>query len=132
MKRWKYILIPAAVLLLVASVVVFRKDTGVHTGSIVYDAYGVSFSEELTREEADQIAEMLKGKHRFSTFFGFPACGFDGNVAIVLDGVTYEVALDTCGTLLAIPSMRVINLSDDEIAVIHGIFERHGGEFPCV
>lgn len=104
-------------------------------GSVVYinEYTGVSFEDELTAEETDAVVKVLNGKAQYSGFLtGIPSCGFDGDIAIIIDGVRYAVARDTCGTLQVCHTLHYIDISNEEVAVLHEIFEKRGGTFPCI
>ena len=121
----------AAVLIIILTHAGSNPDARV-TGSIIFRGGKAEFEEDLTEEEVDTLLAILDGKKGYSGFlFGVPSCGFDRDIAFVLDGTRYMVACDTCGTL-QLSGMRYMDLSDDEIALIHRMFERRGGYFPCI
>lgn len=103
------------------------------TGKVVYDYNGVSFEEELTAEEVAVVVEILNGKtQEASLLSGTPSCGFDWDIAIIIDGTRYALACDKCGTLQNCSTLAYIHISDAERQVLEEIFTSRGGKFPCV
>ena len=101
-------------------------------GTVVYDRYGISFEEKLTEEEVKAVKNILNGKAIDFSFIGRPACGFDDNVAIIIDGRRFALACDKCGTVKDYSSMGYIHISDAERQVLEEIFTSRGGKFPCI
>lgn len=137
----KFIVLSLVVVLLVVGVLWFVRGglafvmlNRESEGSIVYtyEYNDVSFESELTPDEVSAVVDILNGKSLHSTLIAYPACGFDPEIAVIIGGVRYAVALDGCGTLVECHTLRYIDLSNDEIAVIHEIFEKRGGTFPCI
>ncbi|MBE6562609.1 MAG: hypothetical protein E7660_02610 [Ruminococcaceae bacterium] len=91
-----------------------------------------NISEKLTDEEAARMIEILDGNSLTNRVRGVPSCSFDENVAIKIGSRTYAIALDTCGTVMETGSLKYFNISDEDIAYIHSVFEKYGGYFPCV
>lgn len=102
------------------------------TGKVIYDCNGIYFEEELTPEEVSAVLGILNGKVAASVLEGSPSCGFDRDVAIIIDGTRYALACDKCGTLKVWGTMRYIHISDGERAVLEEIFTSRGGKFPCI
>jgi hypothetical protein len=102
------------------------------SGKVIYDRYGISFEEELKREEAEAVKKVLSGKAIETALFGVPACGFDYDVAIIINGRRFGLALDGCGTVQAFDSMGYIHISDEDRQVLEKIFTDRGGVFPCI
>ncbi len=117
-----------------------QKDDIVHKevasespGVVIYKIYGISIEEEMTAQEIEAFRTILEGKNSYSGFVGgFPSCGFDSDIAIVLDGTRYMVAMDRCGTLQISKNRQFIDVSMEEANIIYAIFENHGGKFPCI
>ena len=102
------------------------------TGKVVYDAYGTKFEDELTADEMTAVADVLDGKWAEAAILGRPSCGFDENVAIIIDGRRLAMACDGCGTLWDVGTSRYIHISNAEQDVLEEIFTSRGGEFPCI
>lgn len=102
------------------------------TGTVIYDKYGVSFEDSLTAEEVKAVAEVLDGKSSESILSGVSSCGFDREVALVVDGHRFLLACDQCGTVQDGDTLRYIHISDEERQVLEEIFTSRGGTFPCI
>lgn len=102
------------------------------SGTVVYDYDGISFTEELSPEEVQAVAKVLNGKPIDFALGGTPACGFDYNVAIIINGRRYGLACDSCGTVQDYGSLGYIHISMEERAVLEEIFTSRGGTFPCI
>lgn len=134
MKRYRWFL------MLVLSLFVLSALAGCGTisvdsdaeGAVIYDKYGVSFEDVLTAEEVKAVAAVLDGKSSESFLSGVPSCGFDSNVAIVIDGHRFMLACDKCGTVQDGRTLRYIHISNEEREVLEDIFTSRGGKFPCI
>lgn len=104
----------------------------VNSGTVVYNFDGVSFEEKLTEEEVKAVKKVLNGKQIDPSLLGTPSCGFDYNVAIIIDGRRFALACDDCGTVQDYGSMGYIHISNEEREVLEEIFTSRGGEFPCI
>lgn len=105
----------------------------VDSGTVTYNYNGISFTENLTAEEVKAVVEILDGKKQYSGFLnGIPSCGFDPDIAIIIDGTRYALACDKCGTLQNCTTLRYIDISDEEREVLEQIFTSRGGTFPCI
>ena len=103
------------------------------TGEVIYSYGSVSFSEPLTEEEAKTVSKILNGKVMYSgALYGIPSCGFTPKIAIKIDGVTFALACDACGTLRNCSNMMYLDISAKERAVLEEIFRSRGGTFPCI
>ena len=103
------------------------------TGKVVYDCNGISFEDDLTAEELAAVIEILDGKEqKMSLFSGTPSCGFDPNIAIIINGTRYALACDKCGTLQNCSNLCYIDVSDSERLILEEIFTSRGGKFPCI
>lgn len=102
------------------------------SGIVVYDYDGISFEEKLTEEEVNAVKRVLNGKAIDPSFLGTPACGFNYDIAIIIDGRRFALACDSCGTVQDFGSLGYIHISDEEQDVLEEIFTSRGGEFPCI
>lgn len=94
-------------------------------------AYNIE--QELTKDEANTIISIFNGKERLNAITsGMPSCGFDPNVSIRIGTTVYEIAMDTCGTVHISGTLDYLDISNDEAEIIHEIFEKYGGFFPCI
>lgn len=89
-----------------------------------------NISTEISKEDMNTIVEILKGKH--ISIFDLPSCGFDENVAIVIDNKTFCIACDDCGIVYYKEHGGYISLNDEENEKIRLILESYGFEWPCV
>lgn len=132
-------------IILSALLVVFllTRCVSIHTplsrGSVIYkDEYsGVEFEDTLTKEEVAAVAGVLSGKFHHSSLLVMPSCGWDWDIAIIIDGTRYMLALDTCGTVYVggvIPGSTFcyIDISDAEQDILEAVFTSRGGTFPCI
>lgn len=111
------------------------SKSSVKSGSAVQLNFQVNSKDieaTLTEEEAAQVIGILSGKSYDSFADGIPSCGFDKAVSFRIDGRTYAIAMDTCGTVLDFGNLKYFHLSDEEIDYIHKLFEAYGGSFPCI
>lgn len=67
---------------------------------------------EISNEDMNNIVEILDGKRIDHLIL--PACGFDENVAIIIDNKTLCIACDACGFIYFKERIGYINLEDDE------------------
>lgn len=103
------------------------------TVKIIFDpGYGVAFEQELTPEESARVIEILKGGYTESLFGSTPACGFSPDVAIEAGLFRFLPAMDTCNWLGCGSTLCMLNVTTEEMAEIHAIFEKYGGHFPCI
>ena len=102
-------------------------------GKVVYDINGIFFEDYLTAEEVAAVVKVLDGKSQNASIFsGAPSCGFDRNVAIIINGTRYALACDKCGTVQNCSTLAYIHLSDAEREILEEIFTSRGGKFPCI
>lgn len=102
-------------------------------GKVVYDYKEVRFEEDLTAEEVAAVVAILNGKKQeIALFSGTPSCGFDRDIAIIIDGTRYALACDRCGTLQNCDTLAYVHISDAERQVLEEIFTSRGGTFPCI
>ena len=94
---------------------------------IIYKTYGSNIDAPLTREDAEEIKNIVNGK---LLYYDSPSCGFDEKVAVSLNGRLLMPACDTCPTLKY--KNKYMSVSKEQIATIHQIFAKYGGTFPCV
>ena len=139
MKRRKILLLSILVLLLLAVLAGICLSTGnklIREGMpviIVYDpGYGVAFEQELTPEESARVIEILASGYTSSNWGSTPSCGFDRDVAIEVGPFRFLPAMDTCNWLGCGNTLYMLNVTEKEMAEIHAIFKKYGGEFPCI
>ena len=92
----------------------------------------IAFEEKLTTEEANRVIEILEGKAYDFYFGSTPSCGFDRDIALIVNGVRFSMACDKCGTLLNWRNMRYVEISAEEREVLEEMFTSRGGKFPCI
>lgn len=100
---------------------------------VVYQYDNISFSDELTAEEVSAVAQILDGKVKTQYLLSTPSCGFDNNIAIVINGTHYALACDKCATLKVCGAANTyIEITQEERDILEAIFTARGGKFPCV
>ena len=71
-------------------------------GKILYEIKGTGIAQEdtLSEEEIVKMKTILWRKIRWpESLYGYPACGFNREFAIILDGTRYVLAWDGCGVI---------------------------------
>lgn len=86
----------------------------------------------LTDEEAEKVIEILNGNSYDPFSTAVPSCGFSNNISLTVGHHRFDVARDTCNTLLDCGALRYFEVSQEAIDYIHALFESYGGSFPCV
>ena len=84
---------------------------------------------ELNQKDANVIIKILKGKH--ISVFELPACGFDENIAVIINGKTFCIACDECGTVYFKERNGYILLDDNENEQLREILSSYGFDWPC-
>ena len=132
MKKLVCILLAAILLMPIVGCSAVRIK-GNPIGKVVYNCNGISFEDDLTAEELVAVVEILNGKEqKIALFSGMPSCGFDPDIAIIINDTKYAIACDKCGTLQNCSNLRYIDISDSERLILEEIFTSRGGEFPCI
>jgi hypothetical protein len=92
--------------------------------------YGdAEISKPLSDEDSEIVRKIFDGKRLFSDS---PSCGFDENVALIIDGNTYCIACDTCGVIYNVEKDKYFNLNDKENETLRNLLCEYGFTFPCV
>jgi hypothetical protein len=86
----------------------------------------------LPDDEAQKVIKILDGNSYDPVFSGTPSCGFNKNISLTVDKRVYAIACDTCPAIQDLHNMRYFSVSQEEIDYIHRLFEKYGGDFPCV
>ena len=89
----------------------------------------VDIHQILTQEETDALAAIVNGK---SMSFENSSCGFYRDVCFIIDGTRFCPACDTCNGIRVYGIGMEITVSQEDIQFIHDLFEKYGGEFPCI
>ena len=84
---------------------------------------------ELTEADSNLVTEILNGKH--ISIFDLPSCGFDENVAVIINGKTFCIACDECGTVYFKERNGYISLDDNENEQLRMILTNYGFAWPC-
>lgn len=126
------------VLVGIAAAVLLLRAVWIHIpceGTVVYyvQETGVTVEERLTPEETAAVRKALFGKIRWSEeLYGYPACGFGSIYAVILDGVCYMPAWDSCG-MVAVKdtasddgAISYINVTQNQKAVFDEIICSRG------
>lgn len=83
----------------------------------------------ISAEDMSVIAEILDGKS--IDVFALPACGFDENVAVIINNKTFCIACDECGAVYLKERNGYISLESDENEQLRNILHDYGFEWPC-
>ena len=86
----------------------------------------------LTEEEAEKVIDILNGKNYDPISSGVPSCGFNKNISLEVGGRIFAIACDTCNCIQDLGNLRYFEISLQDMAYIHSLFEKYGGYFPCV
>ena len=100
------------------------------TATLSYKVNGKDIQANLNQEETAVVAEILNGKIPLMDIGR--SCGFSTDVSIAIDGKTYCLAMDKCGSMQIAYTARYITLTEEERVQIEEIFATYGGTFPCV
>lgn len=84
---------------------------------------------ELSEEDSNLVTEIFNGKH--ISIFDLPSCGFDENVAVIINGKTFCIACDACGTVCYKERNGYISLDENENEQLRNILSNYGFEWPC-
>ena len=131
MKR--YIALVTSLLLFALIIFSFSSCATVEIGQgeiVAVFKYGdADITQTLSDEDSKTVKDIFKGKNLFSDS---PSCGFSKNVALIIDGNTYCIACDTCGTIYYAEKDKYFNLSDKENETVRNLLNEYGFTFPCV
>lgn len=108
----------------------FVRISSKEIGTARYIYRDKNISTEISRDDMNTIVGILNGKHIDPLIL--PACGFDENVAVVIDNKTFCMACDNCGNVYYKERNGYISLSDDENKKIRSILENYVFSWPCV
>ena len=90
----------------------------------------VTIQENLSREETLQVKKILFGKIPWPEWlYGYPACGFGSMYAVVLDGMYYMPAWDSCGMVVVknvSGDLAYINVNQHQKGILEEII--HSGD----
>lgn len=121
-------------LLLMVSIILLLTSCGtveVADGEIVaVFRYGDADIEQSMSDEDSEIVREIFNNKELS--YGYPACGFDENVALITGDDTYCIACDYCGTIYSVNKDQYFNLSDEENETLRELLGEYGFSFPCV
>ncbi len=98
--------------------------------TLTYTCYEYDIEESLTQEETREVTRIFENKKLSVDFFGTPACGFSKEVSIRVGGNTYCIARDTCEMVRC--GLFYYTIPEEDMAYIHALFEKYGGDFPNV
>ena len=100
------------------------------TLSFVYGEANISVA--LEDDEAEKVIDILNGNNYDPISSSIPACGFDKNISLKIDGQTFAIACDTCNYIQDLGNLRYFDIPKEDMEYIHSLFEKYGGYFPCV
>jgi hypothetical protein len=129
----KHVVRVSSLLLVVLMVFSFSSCSKVEVAEgeiIAVFQYGdAEISKPLSDEDSEIVRKIFAGKRLFSDS---PSCGFDENVALIIDGNTYCIACDTCGVIYNVEKDKYFNLNDKENETLRNLLCEYGFTFPCV
>lgn len=129
----KHVVRVSSLLLVVLMVFLFSSCSKVEVAEgeiIAVFQYGdAEISKPLSDEDSEIVRKIFDGKRLFSDS---PSCGFDENVALIIDGNTYCIACDTCGVIYNVEKDKYFNLNDKENETLRNLLCEYGFTFPCV
>jgi hypothetical protein len=129
----KHVVRVSSLLLVVLMVFSFSSCSKVEVAEgeiIAVFQYGdAEISKPLSDEDSEIVRKIFDGKRLFSDS---PSCGFDENVALIIDGNTYCIACDTCGVIYNVEKDKYFNLNDKENETLRNLLCEYGFTFPCV
>lgn len=96
---------------------------------LVYKYDNTDIEATLTNKEAEEIIGILNNK---ALIYDNPSCGFDENIAFIINGVAYSIARDDCCIIKDCESGKYMSITREERDYIENIFSEYGGHFPCV
>jgi hypothetical protein len=99
------------------------------SAAVIYNYGDKSIQEALSNEEALTIYNVFNGKTlvaQSSTFL------FTNDVSIRFGDQTFCVACDGSTVIKLQNKNMYFNITPAERQIINGVFEKYGGEFPCV
>lgn len=128
--RKKIVLVSAFVLIALLTIVAFKlcavsldkKAQGI----IRYKEAGEFCSAELSEKEVKSVLSVLNGKMMYSDI---PACGFDYDHLITIDGVTFAMTVDSCCKVKNCDNGKFINTTEKEKGILRALFEMRGVTF---
>lgn len=109
-----------------SSAKVNMADTEI-TAVFKYNSADITAS--LSEGDCEAVRRIFNGKAMFSDS---PSCGFDENVALISNGVTYCIACDTCGLVYVAEDDKYFSLSDEENETLRSLLGEYGFTFPCL
>ncbi len=129
----KYIVIFGSLLLLAVIVFSFSSCAKVEIAKgemLAVFQYGeMDIRKSLYEEDSEFVRKIFHGKTMVSDD---PSCGFSENVALIIDGNTYCIACDGCGTVYHVEEDKYFHLSDKETETLHNLLKEYGFYFPCI
>ena len=129
MKRFAIIftVLAVAVLLSGCSITRVSKKADVSLHFVCGD---VNIHAGLSDEEAQRVIRILDG-NVYDPPIGIPSCGFNEEICLQVGDQTFAVACDGCNGFEHVNRFRFFDVSTEDIAYIHALFEKYGGFFPC-
>ncbi len=86
----------------------------------------------LTEEEAAKVIEILNGNTYDPILLGYPACGFQRDIALHVGSRKFSIACDGCNCIFDANRFHYFDIPQEDMAYIHALFEKYGGYFPCI
>ena len=97
---------------------------------IFYDRGGVSFEEELLKEEAELVLSCLNGKrYDLDMTVTGAGCGFGQEQGFIINGIVYCLGQDGCGVVWEEGTDRYYCLSMDELKQLRELFKVRGAKW---
>lgn len=84
---------------------------------------------EISSSDLEAITEIFDGKTLDSSV---PSCGFDEDIAVIIDGQHFCIANDNCGSVWLKDEDSYFHLNDEENETLREILTGYGFSWPCV
>lgn len=116
-----------AVVALITNQTAKTNTSNIKSGSVIckYDDHNIN--SKLSQDDLKTIAKIFNNKE---LHYDSPSCGFDVNVAVILDGKHYCIANDSCGVVYLAETNKYFVLSDKENTTVRRILNSYGFKSP--
>ncbi len=91
---------------------------------------GEILNSEISSDDLSKIAALFDGKEIYR--YIQPSCGFSLDVSVTIDGKTFCIGCDTCGTVQYFEALGYFNLNEAEKLELYSILDNYGFHFPCI
>ncbi|MDR0813968.1 MAG: hypothetical protein LBO63_08265 [Oscillospiraceae bacterium] len=127
MKIKIFVAIGAVLIVVIIALCIFSVNIRTSDANIRYKYNGLELDVQITEEESRILKKIFNGK---IPLLGNPSCGFSEDISVYFEKQVFCIARDKCPIIKY--KGKYFSVSEKSRAVIEGIFEKYGGEFPCV